>query len=86
MKESDKMTVGKCSHTFDRKMTNGVMCSKCGTSVTNKSGFIGLKSSNYSSKLHFNISTVDKIFDQNRDTLRVTNNSYIKVRNSLITF
>jgi len=67
-------------------MTNGMMCSNCGTSLTNKSGSIGLKSSNFASKLHFNIKTVDHIFDLERDTSRVTNNNYMKIRYSLVNF
>lgn len=86
MKDSDKMTAIKCSHKFDKKMFNGVMCSKCGTSVTNKSGCVGLKSSQFCSKLHFDVSTVDKLFDQHRDTLRITNTMYIKARSSLVNF
>ena len=86
MKDCDKMTAVKCSHKFDKKMVNGVMCSKCGAAVTNKSSCVGLKSQNLCSKLHFDVTTVDKIFDQQRDTLRITNTSYIKVRSSLVNF
>lgn len=75
-----------CNHHFSKKMHNGLMCSKCGTSITSKANSIGLKSHNYTSKLHFDIETVDRIFDQHRDTLRITNNSYMKVRHNLVNF
>lgn len=67
-------------------MTNGTICSKCGTSLTFKSNTIGLKSPNYESKIHFDIKNIDKIFDKSRDSFRVTNQNYIKVRQPLISF
>ena len=86
MKDCEKMTAVKCCHKFDKKMVNGVMCSKCGAAVTNKSSCVGLKSQQLCAKLHFDVTTVDRIFDQQRDTLRITNTSYIKVRSQLVNF
>lgn len=88
MKQSYIQTPSRCVHSFDKKMQNGVCCSKCSVSLTFKSNTVGLKSKNYATRLHFDTTTVDKIFNASKDlhSTTLTNSNYTMVRQYLVKF
>ena len=76
----------QCNHIFNRKMTNGLMCTHCGTAFTNQSTTIGLKSKELTTKIHFDLNTVDEAMNDQKESWRITNINYLKIRSMLITF
>ena len=58
----------------------------CGTAFANKSATIGLKSKELTTKIHFDLDIVDRVLDEQKETWRITNISYLKIRSNQINF